>query len=54
VIIGAEVTLIYLIWSDELVIISIAFEIFIGARLFIGCQIKYYEQENELISSRNS
>lgn len=46
VIIGAEVTFVYLIWSGELIIISIAFGIFISTGLFIGCQIKYYEEKN--------
>lgn len=44
VIIGAQVSLIYLVWSEELVIISIAF----GIGLFILCQIKYYQEKDQL------
>jgi len=49
IVLGAQVTLTYLIWSKELIIISIAFGIFIGIGLFIGCQLIYYEEKNQLI-----
>jgi len=51
ILVGAQVTFIYLVWSHELVIISVSFGIFISVGLFIRCQIKYYEERNQLILS---
>ena len=46
-IIGAEITVVYLIWANELVIICVAYGIFTGLAIFIGCQIKYYKRKKE-------
>ncbi|CAF3591143.1 unnamed protein product [Adineta steineri] len=48
--IGSEITLIYLIWTDEILIIAATYAVFIAIALFIGCQIKYYDQEKQSIS----
>ncbi|CAF1416139.1 unnamed protein product [Adineta steineri] len=49
-IVGSGVTLVYLIWTDEILIIAAAYAVFIAIALFIGCQIKYYDQEKQSIS----
>jgi uncharacterized protein with PQ loop repeat len=46
-IIGAEITVVYLIWANEFVIICVAYGIFTGLAIFIGCQIRYYKRKKE-------
>ena len=48
-IIGAQVSAVYLIWMQELLIISLAYAVFAAIALFIGCQIRYYKREKELV-----
>ena len=43
-VLSGEVSSIYLIWTGQMVIISIAYGIFVGMGIFIICQITYYEQ----------
>ena len=46
-IIGAEVSLFYLIWTKQLIFISISYGIFTLTAIFIVCQMKFYEKRNE-------
>ncbi|CAF1357494.1 unnamed protein product [Adineta steineri] len=48
--IGSEITLVYLIWTNEILIIAATYAVFIAIALFIGCQIKYYDQEKQPIN----
>jgi len=49
--VGGEISLVYLVWTNQLLIISVAYSIATGIALFIACQIKYYEQRKELSQS---
>jgi uncharacterized protein with PQ loop repeat len=51
---SGEVCSVYLIWTDQLVIISIADALFVGLAVVIICQIIYYTEEGKTISTAES